>query len=92
MVLILMAAGKHSAAKDLGVKGEVYDIIEEPIFDMVRKRLSSAEADGTLDRINEEFRERVKRSIERPMPKKLPKITISVCCVVKEPTLTNAAN
>ena len=63
-----MAAGKHSAAKDLGVKGEVYDIIEEPIFDMVRKRLSSAEADGTLDRINEEFRERVKRSIERPQP------------------------
>ena len=68
--LALLVSAKPIFAKDLGVKGEVYDIIEEPIFDMIRKRLADAQEDGTLDRINEEFRERVKKSIERPQPVK----------------------
>lgn len=53
-------------AKDLGVQGETFDIVEQPIFEMIRDRLSEAHKDGIIDQLNEEFKERVKRSLERP--------------------------
>jgi len=68
LMLLLISLAVTASAKDLGVRGEVFDINEQPIFEMLRERISEASEDGTIDRINEEFRDRVRKSLERPVP------------------------
>jgi conjugal transfer pilus assembly protein TraW len=56
------------AIQDLGREGHVFAIDEPSLLDEIMGRLKSAEADGRLERLNNQFVEQVKKSILKPRP------------------------
>lgn len=59
---------RSAAAKDLGVQGAVFPITEVDILTLIETKLRAAQANGTIDRLNSQFKDRAKRSIMNPPP------------------------
>jgi conjugal transfer pilus assembly protein TraW len=57
-----------SRSKDLGVYGEVFDIQEKNIVEVIIHKLSLMQKSGKLDEYNQKIQDRVKSQIERPKP------------------------
>ena len=57
-------------AKDLGVYGETFPIAEENLLTVIRKKLTSMEADGSIAHAQQEIARKAGRKIRRPSPVK----------------------
>lgn len=70
-VLIGLAAGAFASAAlahDLGTQGTTFDIIEVDILKLISRRLHQAQADGSLDQMNQQFSQRAQKRIMNPPP------------------------
>ncbi len=66
MAALWLTATTGVQAKNLGVHGDLFPITEPDILAVIRARLSALEKNGDIDRLNEEFRDRVVASVKRP--------------------------
>ncbi|MFP3034031.1 MAG: type-F conjugative transfer system protein TraW, partial [Candidatus Tisiphia sp.] len=56
------------AIKDYGIRGHVFPIIEESLLEVIMARLKIAKENGVLEKMQEEFTEKVRKKISRPTP------------------------
>lgn len=54
--------------KDYGVRGHVFPIIEESLLEIIVSKLTSAEQDGLLATMQDEFKKKAIEKISRPTP------------------------
>lgn len=54
--------------KDYGTHGQVFNIAEECLLEEIMSRLELAKEDGTLDLLQNEFTEKIKARVLRPLP------------------------
>lgn len=52
--------------KDYGVRGHVFPIIEESLLEVIMARLKIAKQNGVLEKMQEEFKNKVQQKISRP--------------------------
>lgn len=55
-----------SFAKDLGTFGEVFEILEEDIIDVIHRKLSVMQRNGALEKEQQEIKKRISRSVRNP--------------------------
>lgn len=65
-VAILFLAAAYAPAKDLGVRGASWPVTEADLLESIAARLKEMDATGELARLEEEARERARRSLEEP--------------------------
>jgi conjugal transfer pilus assembly protein TraW len=58
----------RASAHDLGTQGATFDIIEVDILKLISRRLHEAQADGSLDQMNQQFSQRAQKRIMNPPP------------------------
>ena len=68
MFLFIILSSVH--AKDLGVYGETFPIAEENLLKVIRKKLTSMEADGSIAHAQQEIARKAEEKIRRPSPVK----------------------
>ena len=70
VLAVLPAAGIPSAAsaKDLGVRGATWPVAEPDLLEEIEARLLEMRRSGDLARLEEEARQRARRSLEEPDP------------------------
>ena len=56
------------AIKDYEVQGHVFPIIEESLLEVIMAKLRIAKQNGVLEKMQEEFKNKVKQKISRPTP------------------------
>ena len=64
----LVAVAVTAHAKDLGVRGATWPVAEPDLLEQIEARLLEMERSGVLARMEEEARERARRSLEEPPP------------------------
>src|SRR3546814_7765574 len=57
-------------AKDLGVQGQLFNITEESLLDVINKKLQALSTSGKLKILQENIARRAQSKIERPTPVK----------------------
>jgi len=67
-LLFLFLSSSAVFAEDLGIIGPVYEIAERDLIEVIQDRLRAMEANGELDAMQDEYREKVIAGIERPRP------------------------
>lgn len=65
---LLLLFCEAAVAKDLGVRGPIFEIGEPDLFTQIHAKFKAMEASGEADRINEMMRERAIAKAERPTP------------------------
>ncbi len=68
VVAAIGASSMPSQAKDYGIAGQSFPIIEPDLLATIEARLRRAEASGELARMNEVFARRVEANVRRPKP------------------------
>jgi conjugal transfer pilus assembly protein TraW len=61
---LLHFTDRFSFAKDFGIEGHVFPIIEESILDVIQKRLAKID----IEKLNRDMQEKTKAYVERPAP------------------------
>ena len=56
-----------ASAADLGVRGNLFPIIEVDLLDLIAAKLRAAKASGRIDALNQAFAKRATASVERPV-------------------------
>jgi conjugal transfer pilus assembly protein TraW len=64
LLIVSIALSRYSYAKDFGVVGHSYEIIEQDIIEYIKAKLANQD----LEALNEEMREKVKARLSRPEP------------------------
>jgi conjugal transfer pilus assembly protein TraW len=64
----VFASNQAKTIKDYGIRGALFPIKEESLLEVITSRLQTASDDGKLESMQEEFRNRVKEKIKRPVP------------------------
>ncbi|EER22299.1 type-F conjugative transfer system protein TraW [Rickettsia endosymbiont of Ixodes scapularis] len=54
--------------KDYGVRGATFQVIEQSMLEVIMAKLKAAKEGGLLEKMQEEFKEKVKKKIARPLP------------------------
>ena len=54
--------------KDYGVRGHVFPIIEESLLEVIMAKLQTVKHNGDLEKMQEEFKNKVQQKISRPTP------------------------
>lgn len=67
LVSIIIIAFNTVYAKDFGVKGPVYPIIETSLLEHIYNKLNEFKANGKLKKLNQEFKENVEKSVITPV-------------------------
>jgi conjugal transfer pilus assembly protein TraW len=65
---ILICFGSFAAIRDLGKHGEVFEIAEKSLLEVIQERLSGMEKEGKLEELNNLFAEKVKKKVLNPTP------------------------
>lgn len=73
--LIVSFSGTISLAKDLGVIGSSYPIIERDLIDVIHERIQQKTVSGELDALNQGMADRSKNYAKRPPGVILPRAT-----------------
>ena len=68
VVLVALTAPMPSDARDFGLEGQAFPIIEPDLLATIETRLQRAEASGELARMNDVFARRVAAKVRRPDP------------------------
>ncbi|WP_032138652.1 type-F conjugative transfer system protein TraW [Rickettsia tamurae] len=61
-----LGKSKSSKILDYGVRGHIFPIIEESLLEIIMARLKIAEQNGALEKMQEEFKNKVQQKISRP--------------------------
>jgi conjugal transfer pilus assembly protein TraW len=64
IIICSIAVSRYSHAKDFGVVGHSYEIIEQDIIEYIKAKLESQD----LEALNQEMKEKVRARISRPEP------------------------
>lgn len=64
LIIFSVALSKHSHAKDFGVLGHSYEIIEQDIIEYIKAKLANQD----LEALNQKMQEKVKARLSRPEP------------------------
>ena len=67
-VFLFLMTSVH--AKDLGVYGETFPIAEENLLEVIRKKLSNMEANGSLAQAQKKIAQKAEQKIRKPSPLK----------------------
>ena len=67
-IIYLALAASATHAKDLGVQGATFEVKEQSLLEMIYAKLKSLETTNKLADHQKEIQERVKHSIENPLP------------------------
>lgn len=65
-ILLLLDINIDIYSKDLGQYGVVYPIKEKSLLELIYQKLGKAQKTGDIDKLQKEFQNRVKASIEKP--------------------------
>ena len=68
LMAVALALAAPAFAKDLGVRGATWPVAEPDLLAQIEARLLELERAGALARLEEEARERARRSLEEPPP------------------------
>ncbi|MBV7300276.1 hypothetical protein [Enterovibrio paralichthyis] len=68
LAAVFLCFSATCAAKDFGKEGPTFEITELSALTLIEQELTKLEANGTLDAMNQEFKENVYRTAERPPP------------------------
>lgn len=68
IVCVALFTSMSPKAKDFGYVGATFEIGEIDMLDWIDKRLKRFDESGKLDSLTNEFKEKVKESVERPRP------------------------
>lgn len=66
VALVLLAGPNLSQARDFGLEGQAFPIIEPDLLATIESRLRRADASGELARMNDVFARRVEAKVRRP--------------------------
>lgn len=77
-------------AKSLGVIGQTFEIVEMDMLDWIQARLAQLQANGEMAKMEDQFKEQVKRSVTRPTPVEGLTTTLSPTSYFVDPSLTLA--
>lgn len=75
LVLLISCYSSFVFAKDYGVFGKTYPIQEKNLLELIQERINQKAANGELDKLNEEIKQRYERYIKKPIGIKLPRAT-----------------
>jgi conjugal transfer pilus assembly protein TraW len=67
-ILFLLCLSSNSIAKDLGVQGKIYPIIETDLAANIKHKLKSWEKSGKLAKLQKQWQEKTIASTKRPKP------------------------
>jgi conjugal transfer pilus assembly protein TraW len=59
-------SSKQKSIKDYGIRGHTFLIIEQSLLEIIMTRLKIAQQSGSLEKMQDKFKERVKEKIARP--------------------------
>lgn len=68
LVLIVPFNVYATEIKDYGVRGHIFTIIEESLLEMIMKKLKIVKQNGRLEKMQQQFKEKVTQKISRPTP------------------------
>ena len=68
VALCSLSLSSGSSAKDHGVAGQVFPVIEPDLLATIEARLQNLQATGGIDRMNAEFARRAEARVRRPKP------------------------
>lgn len=91
--LTILLGGAFSAplyAKHLGVIGQTFEIVEIDLLDWIQLRLVELKANGEMAKMEEEFKQQVKKSVRRPTPVEGLATTTTPRTFFVDPSLTLA--
>lgn len=66
LTLISVLSMQAASAKDYGKHGQVFEIAEMPLYEMIRSQFKELEKSGRLDEMNEELKRNTIAGIEAP--------------------------
>ena len=93
--MVLQVITPHLAAlpaMDYGVVGEVFPIQEKNLIEVIQAKLLKLQADGKLDKYNQQIQAKVKSQIERPAPVAGITHTVKPRTFTFDPSITVAAD
>ena len=61
-----LAEDNRTIIKDYGIRGHTFPIIEQSLLEVIMTKLTLAKQKGLLDKMQDEFKEKVKKKIARP--------------------------
>jgi conjugal transfer pilus assembly protein TraW len=61
-----LAEDNRAILKDYGIRGHTFPIIEQSLLEIIMTRLKIAQQSGSLEKMQDEFKEKVKEKIARP--------------------------
>lgn len=61
-----LAEDNRTIIKDYGIRGHTFPIIEQSLLEVIMTKLTLAKQKGLLDKMQDEFKEKVKEKIARP--------------------------
>lgn len=67
-VVLVLSFSFGAFAEHLGTYGETFEISEEDLLSQIKRRLTEMRGSGELDRLEQEFADRAKAKIRRPVP------------------------
>lgn len=67
-VALVLSFEAGASAEHLGTYGETFEISEEDLLQQIKRRLTEMRGSGELDRLEQEFADRAKAKIRRPVP------------------------
>ncbi len=67
-ILFLLCLSSNSFAKDLGVQGKIYPIIETDFAAIIKSKLKKLEASGKLAKLQKQWQEKTIAGTKRPKP------------------------
>ena len=68
LLLVVVLAAPMASAKDLGVRGATWPVIEPDLLMQIEARLLDMQRSGELARLEQEARTRARRRLEEPAP------------------------
>lgn len=66
--LMIFGASQPLSAKNLGTYGEVFEIKEENILELIQKRLRALKKEGKMEALQKELQKKATAKISRPTP------------------------
>ena len=68
IIALTSEAKTNISVQDFGTRGKVFPIKEESLLVEIARKLKSAKEDGSLEKLQNEFTQRVKDKVNRPNP------------------------
>lgn len=88
LVLLFFGYSPFAMAKNLGVFGEVFPIKEHDLLQLLQDKVRSMQASGELEKLQQNFQEKLNNAMDRPTPVKDIKRTVQTHIWNFDPSIT----